>query len=247
MLVETIGCGAASEYRCQPGSMRAVSRPGCALRGRTVRLRVRLHSTGLSFWAAAGTRARPPPESPGQDRSAPVHVSGCFDGLSKCRRPRRNSVSMRSLIRWSANSAPPDRVLDRVGVRAAVADDAHAAHAQQQRPAVFRVITRFFEILERVPRQHVASCACCGLKTPEHLLTNFHQALAHLQRHVPISRRKTMTSTFPLYRSRPPRADEVDGQRLTSGWPCASVRCPCVLFAIDSSPTRVHHGRITRA
>src|SRR5438094_6355032 len=49
-----------------------------------------------------------------------------------------------------------DGVLDRIGARTAVADDAHAAHAQQGRSAVFRIIYALLEVTKRPAREQPA-------------------------------------------------------------------------------------------
>ena len=52
-----------------------------------------------------------------------------------------------------------DGVLDGVGVRRAVADDADALHAQQRRAAIFGVIQALLEVGEGLARQQKSHLA----------------------------------------------------------------------------------------
>src|SRR5450631_4039181 len=53
-------------------------------------------------------------------------------------------------------------ILDGVGIRRSVSDEAHAFHAQQRSPAIFRVVETLLEIGERTAREQVADLAGDG-------------------------------------------------------------------------------------
>ena len=94
------------------------------------------------------------------------------------------------MVRFSlllANSiGHADRILDGVGVRRSVADDAHALDAQQRRAAVFGVVEPLLEIGKRLARQQKSNLAADRrlqrlLQQEAHRL---HHAFGNLQRDV---------------------------------------------------------------
>ena len=177
-----------SEYRCQPGSILAVS---------------------LASTLAPGGAAEVSSASDHFDRIGPLGEDRAGEQKKLATQPRRpceahdqsdlggrqrgladqrcNSFSMRLLI-WPLENSAATRMafFMALALRAAVADDADPAHAQQRRAAVLGVVEPLLEIGEGGLGEHVADLARDGGLQGflQHALDHVHQAFADLQSHV---------------------------------------------------------------
>ena len=122
-------------------------------------------------------------------------------------------------------------ILHGVGVRTPMADHANAAHAQQRRAAVFRVINRLLDPLESASRKQIAQLRnhrnyCIDLRSNSKICNA--SAFANLQRdvadkavaddHIHVARKQIPAFHIP---HKMHRQSSSDGHK-----PRASIHCP---------------------
>src|SRR5262249_4228496 len=129
-------------------------------------------------------------------------------------------------------------VLDGVGIGATMPDNGHALQPQQGRAAVFGIVQLAPKIRECFARQQRAHLRGNGRSQRffQKEAHGFHQAFRNLERAVA---HETITSTRPLYTSRPstlPR--KFNGSSLIRAWPLRVSSLPLPSSSpMESRPT----------